>query len=535
MSESGAPIGPLPMSEIPAPATLAVLRLEKAFGGVHALRGVDFDVRAGEVHALLGENGAGKSTLVKIVAGVHQPDVGTILIDGAVVEDHSLSNARRLGIRVIYQQLNVIDHLTVAQNLALGREHVRSGFVDRKGERIRATISLNALGVSLHPDRQGSSLRIAEKQLIEIARALEGDARVLIMDEPTASLGDREVDRLFEVVRSLRDRGIAIVYISHKLDEVFRISDRVTVLRDGRTMGTVQTAETSSDELMSMMVGRGRGHEIRRRSSATSRVVLAAKAVSTETGLRAISLELHEGEILGVYGLLGSGRTELIRALFGADPLTSGSIEIGGRPVQLRSAADGRRLGLGLVPEERSQAAFPLLSVRANITVASADLVSRRGFVRPVTERRLAQRMVDALRIKTPSVEEPLARLSGGNQQKVIVARWLVRDTKILLLDDPTAGIDVGAKDELYRLIADLTAHGTAVLISSSELPELLALSDRMLVLHLGRVAGILQGDRLVQREVLELAVSGRPTHPTEQSDAPGARGRSPGASASAG
>jgi ribose transport system ATP-binding protein len=485
--------------------------IAKSFGGVHALRGASFRVMPGEIHALLGENGAGKSTLVKILAGVHPRDAGAIRWEGQELGELTLGDARHRGVRVIYQQLSTIAHLSVAQNLMLGRERHRYGVLDVGAERRAATAALARLGVRLDLRRPAGTLRVAERQLIEIARALAGgDVRLLLMDEPTASLGDREVDRLFAVIRGLRDEGISVVYISHKLEEVFQIADRITVLRDGQTVGTVETSATAHDALIEMMVGRPIRHDVARTSHRSDQVVLEAVRISTAAGLENISFALYRGEVLGVYGLLGSGRTELARALFGADSLTHGELLVAGRRVVLRGPGDGKRAGIGLVPEERAQAAFPLLPIRHNITVASSELVARRGWLRRGLERAIAARMVSALRVKTPSSEELLGRLSGGNQQKVIVGRWLVRESPVLILDDPTAGVDVGAKDEIYKLIASMTERGTSVVMSSSELPELLAVADRILVLHEGTVAGILEGTDISERAVVELAVSGR-------------------------
>ena len=498
------------MTAVSSSPLLELEGVEKAFGGVQALQGASLSVLPGEVHALLGENGAGKSTLVKILAGAYQRDVGTVRWEGRTVEELSFAISEAMGVRVIYQQLNTIGNLTVEQNLVLGREPRRIGWIQREAQRREAREALERLGVDIDLDQQADKLRIAERQLIEVARALAGGGvRLLLMDEPTASLGDREVERLFGVIRSLRDEGIAVVYISHKLEEVFAISDRVTVLRDGRTVGTVLTGESSPDALIEMMVGRQLRHDVARESNREDEIVLEARRLETDTGLEGISFVLHRGEVLGVYGLMGSGRTELARALFGADPITEGELLVGGELVRLRGPGDGKRAGMGLVPEERGQASYPLLSIRENITTASADLISSRGWLKPARERSLARRIFDSLRIKAPDAEELLGRLSGGNQQKVIVGRWLLRDSPILLLDDPTAGVDVGSKAEIYELIGDLTAKGTSVIMSSSELPELLAIADRMLILHRGRLVGTLEGDRMTQRDVLRLAVAG--------------------------
>jgi len=491
---------------------LSVTGLDKSFGGVHALADASFEVRAGEVHALLGENGAGKSTLVKILAGALEPDAGSVAWLGEPIEIRNFRDAERLGIHVIYQQANVLDHLTVAENIALGRERSQFMFVDAGEERMRARQALATLGVTLGVDVPAGSLSAAEKQIVEIARALWGDLRLLIMDEPTASLGEREVDRLFTITRRLRRQGVAVVFISHKLDEVFRIADRITVLRNGQTVGTVAVRATSQEALITMMVGRRLGHVLQKESHATNHEVLRVESLTSDTGLSNISLGLRRGEVLGVYGLLGSGRTELARALFGADPIREGTITVDGKVARLRSPADAKRRGLGLVPEERSQGGFRFLTIRENLSAASSDLIAPLGWLRPSTEKALTTRIVDVLRIRTPSIEEQLTRLSGGNQQKVIVGRWLLRDVPILIMDDPTSGIDVGAKDDLYNLIGEMTARQTSIIMTSSELPELLALSDRIAVLHRGRLIGILEGEEKTRENVLRMAVAATET-----------------------
>ena len=448
---------------------------------------------------------------MKIIAGVYKSDAGTIDWLGRPLENYDLAGARRLGIRVIYQQLNAIEFLTVSENLALGQEQTRFGFLRKRHEAQDAKAALDKLGVTLDLYRPAGMLRVAERQLIEIARALRGgEARLLLMDEPTASLGDQEVDRLFRVIRALRDEGLGIVYISHKLDEVFRISDRITVLRDGRTVGTVETARTNNDELITMMVRGGLSEATGWTSNATDSVRLSVDGLATDTGLSDVSFNLYAGEVLGVYGLLGSGRTELARALFGADPIVGGTVSVDGKPVRFKSPRDGRAAGLGFVPEERAQASYPYLTVRENLTTASLENFANGPWVDAREERSATERIVHELKVRTPGIEELMLRLSGGNQQKVIVGRWLLRNSPILILDDPTSGIDVGAKEELYRLIRVLTKHGTSIFISSSELPELLAIADRIMVLHEGSLAGILPRARLDQRTVIELAVTGR-------------------------
>ncbi|MDO4682201.1 MAG: sugar ABC transporter ATP-binding protein [Lautropia sp.] len=491
---------------------LSVQGLCKWFGGVRALGGANLEIRRGEVHTLLGENGAGKSTLVKIIAGALQPDEGSLSWEGRAMSDLDLMSSQRLGIRIIHQRLTTIAHLSVGENLLLGNEPHRHGVVNMKRARQQAREALARIGVQLDLDRPAGTLRVAERQLIEIARALIGDARLLVMDEPTASLGEREVEHLLALIRRLRDEGVAIVYISHKLPEVMAISDRVTIMRDGQTVETVAIEKTDPAALVESMVGRVLANDLAavQKAAPDAAVVLEARSICTRTGLQDISFKLRRREVLGVYGLMGSGRTELARALFGADPLTGGSIHLDGRPVAIRSPRHARALGLGFVPEERPQAVFDDLSVLENATIAAAHLISRMTVMRHEHERFLAGEMVRRLGVRAASLDAPMRSLSGGNQQKVVLGRWLLRGSRILILDDPTSGVDVGAKAEIYRLISAETEGGLSVIMSSSELPELLTVSHRILVLHEGRIAGILEGERMTQRHVLNLAVRGR-------------------------
>lgn len=482
--------------------------IEKSYTGVRALAGAVLSVRAGEVHALLGENGAGKSTLMKILVGATQRDAGEIRVGGSPVEIVSRQDADALGIRVVFQHAELVPQLSILDNVTLGHERSRLGFVDRREARERTRAALARLGVELSPDRSAAGLRAGERQLVEITRALAFDVRVLVMDEPTASLGRQEVERLFRVVGELRRDGVAIVYISHRLEEIFEVADRVTVLRDGKTVATVETADTTRAELVRMMVGREMGHVFRKESHTREHVVLEAEGLVTESGLGGVSLALHEGEILGVYGLLGSGRTELARALYGADRLVEGEVRLDGKRVRIGSPSRATKRGLGLVPEDRiRQGMFAKLSVRENITLARADRIDRNGIVRRGRESRFAAEVVKRLAVRTASIESPVATLSGGNQQKVVFGRWLVAGARVLLLDDPTVGVDVGAKEEIYRIVADLTADGTAVLLLSSELPELLGLADRLLVLRGGKVAGALAGEAMTEERALALAL----------------------------
>jgi ribose transport system ATP-binding protein len=493
----------------PAPL-LQVEGLSKSFGGVRALTNARLEVVPGEIHTVFGENGAGKSTLVKIIAGVLQPDAGRIVWGGDEISRLDIAGAAQLGIRIIYQHLSNIAHLSVRENLFLGREWTRWGVIQGGKERREAQAVLDRVGIDLDLDRQAGTLPVAERQLLEIARSLQGDVRLLVMDEPTASLGDREVERLFTVVRGLRQQGVAIIFISHKLGEVMEISDRVTVLRDGQTIGTVRGNAMSPEQLVEMMVGRDMSHGFAvQRSEPLNEVLLEVKDLWTDTGLRGVSFDLRCGEVLGVYGLMGSGRSELARALFGADRMVGGQLRFQGQPYVPRSPADAKRLGIGLAPEERSDAIFDNISVRENISSASGDLIAHLGIIRRAFEQQLSQQVVDVLRVRTPTVEAPIRSLSGGNQQKVVLGKWLMRQARLLILDDPTAGVDVGTKLEIYQIISKMTQDGTSIIMSSSELPELLAISNRILVLHQGRVAGILEGDGMTERNVLHLAVRG--------------------------
>ena len=481
--------------------------ISKSYQGVRALREASFAVRAGEVHALLGENGAGKSTLIKILAGAVSRDEGEIRLAGEPVEIGSRQDAQRLGIGVVFQHPELVDELTIADNVTLGAERSRAGFIRRRDDRARTAAALRRLGISLSPGRAAVGLRAGERQLVEIARAIASRVRILVLDEPTASLGRREVESLFAVVRELREDGVGIVYISHRLEEIEAIADRVTVLRDGAVVATVDADHTSRPELVRMMVGRQMGHAFRKESHIRDQVALEARGLCSEAGLADVSFELREGEVLGVYGLLGSGRTELARALAGADRVTAGELRVAGRPQRLRSPSRAVRRGIGLVPEDRvAHGLFPILSVRENVTLSGSGRYPL-GLVRRSAETRRTRSAVRELAIRTASTEAAVSTLSGGNQQKVVFGRWFVAGARVLILDDPTVGVDVGAKEEIYRIVADLTRDGTAVLLLSSELPELLGLADRLLVLRDLRVAGELEGEHMSEENALALAL----------------------------
>jgi rhamnose transport system ATP-binding protein len=489
---------------------LRVTDVSKAFDGVQALRGVSFDVRAGEVHALVGENGAGKSTLIKIVTGAHRADAGAVEIGGRAVPENSPLVSRSLGVAAIYQQPALFPDLTVAENVALGCEPRGAWRRVRWGDRrARARELLGRIGARIDPDLPVSALTMPEQQLVEIARALGADARVLIMDEPTASLSGRDVENLFRVIRELRGRGAGIVYISHRLDELSQLADRVTVLRDGSAVATRPMREVDRRELIRLMVGREVAAVFPKRTVARGAEVLGLRDVGCRaSGVRGASLTVRAGEVVGLAGLVGAGRTELARILFGLTPADSGEIRLGGRPVSIRTPAQAVELGIAYVPEDRRRHGVILeMAVAANASLAVLRRLSRLGFLDFEGERRLAEEYVGKFSIKTASIESPAGTLSGGNQQKVALARWLATKPRVIILDEPTQGIDVGAKSEIHRLMGDLAAEGMAILMISSELPEVLGMSDRVAVMHRGTIAAVLDRSEATQEAILALAL----------------------------
>ena len=492
------------------PLVLQASSIAKSFAGVHALRNASFELRAGEVHALVGENGAGKSTLIKVFTGALLPDSGLLQVAGETVTHNNPRHARALGIAAIYQQPSLFPHLTIAENIGLALEP--SGLwrkVNWKKRVQRAMDLLTRSGSSMEPDRVVETLSMPEQQVVEIAKAIGAGARILIMDEPTASLSDREVDRLFAVIRQLREDGVGIIYISHRLDEIAAIANRVTVLRDGQTIGTRDIDQVNREELIRMMVGRDIAAVFPKRATQIGEVALETRNLeSRELRVRGVSLSVRKGEILGLAGLVGSGRTEVAQLLFGLVRPDSGEILLGGKPVRMDSPADAIRYGVAYVPEDRRQHGVILsLPLTANTTLATLGAVSRRGLIDDREEHTITRSYVDRLQVKTPSIHTEAGMLSGGNQQKVAIARWLAADPQVIILDEPTQGVDVGSKSEIHSLMVDLAAQGRAILMISSELPEILGMSDRIAVMHEGTIAGVLDREQATQQNILSLAL----------------------------
>ena len=485
--------------------------MSKRFGGVVALSDVTFDVHAGEVHALVGENGAGKSTLMKVLAGVHQPDGGSLAIDGAPTRLAGPHAAVAAGIALIPQELELFPDLAVVENLFVGgrRPRTRIGLFDWARMRAQATEVFAALGVDIDVRRPVGTLSAANQQLVEIGRALLRDADVLIMDEPTASLTDREADRLFAVVDDLRERGVAIVYISHRLREIFALADRVTVLRDGATVATRPAAELDETELVRLMVGRSMRDFFTRSESAPGDVLLEVDGLTRAGAFEDVSFGVRGGEILGVAGLIGAGRSEVFKAVCGIDPPDAGTIRIGGTEVTPGTPAQAQRAGLAYVPEERRSEGLVLkMSIADNVTLGRLRAFSRLGLIRRAEQHRAAAAMAERLTVRGAPVEAPVGRLSGGNQQKVVLAKALTQEPRVIVLDEPTRGVDVGAKSEIYRIVDELARAGNAVVLISSEMAEVIAMSDRVMVMREGRVAGIFARE-LATPERLAAAATG--------------------------
>lgn len=488
---------------------LQMEHIRKIFPGVIALDDVQFELCQGKVHILLGENGAGKSTLMKILSGAYQKTAGRILLEGADIEIKSPGHAQAMGISIIYQELNLVPYLSAGENIFLGREPtIIPGVVDFGKLYVKAQMLLDGLGVEINAKTPVAELGIAQQQMVEVAKALSLDARILIMDEPTSSLTEQEIGQLFAAIRKLRDKGVAIVYISHRMEELFEIGDRVTVLRDGRYIGTHEISEISKDELIQMMVGRQLTQQYPKRSASMGEEVLRVENLAVKGKLNNISFSLRKGEVLGIAGLLGSGRTELARAIFGLERIESGSIYVKKKMRKIRSPQKAINLGLGFLTEDRKmQGLVMLLSVKENIALPSVARLSRFGVMNTAEETEAAQRFVNDLRIKTPSLEQKVMFLSGGNQQKVVLSKWLCSHAEILIFDEPTRGVDIGAKVEIYELMNELTTKGVAIIMISSELPEILGMSDRILVMAQGTIAGQFLSEEANQEKILHCAL----------------------------
>ncbi len=491
------------------PPLLSMRGIVKSFPGVRALRGVDLDLDGGEVLALVGENGAGKSTLIKVLAGAQPPDAGSIHLHGQAVRFTRPLESRQAGIAVIYQEFNLVPSLTAIENIFLGQEPAHAGFVRRSKEQQRANELFTRLGVAVDPEAPCRELTVAQQQLVEIARALAFDARIVVMDEPSATLTPQEVERLFSIIRDLRTRGIGIIYVSHRLEEIFAIADRVLVLRDGEAVAWRPIGEVTREELIRLMVGRRLEEEFPKRQVPIGPPLLVVRGLRCGPKVRDVSFVIRRGEVVGLTGLVGAGRTETARLIFGADCKEAGIVELDGRTVDIRSPRDAIRAGIALLTEDRKAQGLVLAqSVRDNFALPNLERFSFLGFVRRRAERQALARHIEGLRIRLASPEQPVGHLSGGNQQKVVLAKWLERHCEVLLFDEPTRGIDVGAKVEIYRLINDLAAAGKAILLISSELPEVLGMSDRILVMHEGRLTGELTDvSRATQEDILRLAV----------------------------
>lgn len=488
---------------------LRMTGIDKRFSGVHALKSVDFELRAGEVHALMGENGAGKSTLMKILTGIYTRDSGEIELFGKKVDFTNIRESRDAGIGMIHQELNMMNHLTVAQNIYIGREPLRHGFIDDRQMERDAAVLFEKIGVKIDPHATLGTLTVGKQQMVEIAKAISYDSKLLILDEPTAALTQTEVDELFTIMQDLREKGIGMIYISHRMDEIEIISDRVTVMRDGEYVGTLVTKDTCKDEIVKMMVGRVVYGDKKAVSNVPqdAPVVLEVKNLTAGTAVKDVSFKLRKGEILGFSGLMGAGRTEVARAIYGADPVAAGEIYINGKKVVIDTPEKAVKNGICYLSEDRKRYGLLLIkSVAENTVLSSLDDFISTGFIRDGAAKKASAEVNAQLKTKTPSMEQQTKNLSGGNQQKVIVARWLMKNSDIFIFDEPTRGIDVGAKSEMYELIDRLAAEGKSVIVISSELVEIQRLSDRVIVMCEGKITGELDIADATQEEIMKYA-----------------------------
>lgn len=484
---------------------LTLKNITKEFPGVKALDDVTINIERGTIHGLVGENGAGKSTLIKILAGIYQPNKGEIILDGKPCRFNSPIEARRAGISVVHQEIKLAEPLSVAENMFLGNIQLKNGLVDWKGMRRRAREIVEDLGMDIDINAQVSSLTVAKKQIVEIMHAINNNSRILIMDEPSAVLTDRELEVMFRIVKQLRDEGITIIYISHRLDEIFGLCSNVSVLRDGCHIDTIPVASVDRQGLINMMVGREMGQEYPKEVGNVGGTILEVKNLSRGI-LQDISFEVKSGEVFGISGLVGAGRTELARAILGIDKPESGEVYVRGKKVHYRTFADAIRDGLGLIPEDRKlQGLVQIMSVKRNTTLVNMKRVLRAGVISSSLEEKLSKEYADKLHVVTPSMETEVQYLSGGNQQKVVIAKWLFQNSEILFLDEPTRGIDVGAKAEIYRLINRMAKEGKTIIMISSEMPELLGMCDRIMVMHEGHKMGELNAAEATQAKIMAL------------------------------
>ncbi|TCT26515.1 ribose ABC transporter ATP-binding protein [Melghiribacillus thermohalophilus] len=485
--------------------------ISKSFNGNQVLKKVNLDVYPGEVLALVGENGAGKSTLMKILTGIYSRDEGEIFVKGKEVSFKDANESKQSGVAIIHQELNIIPHLSVMENMFLGRELTfgKSGVLQTKGMRQKTLEYLEQLGVSIDPDEQAGNLSVGQQQMIEIAKAISTNAEIIIMDEPTAALTERETRMLFDIIHHLKNRGVGIVYISHRMEEIFEICSRITVLRDGEYIGTRRVDETDVDEIIRMMVGRKLGNMFPERRQTRGNERLKVENLSGDQ-FDHIHFEVYEGEILGIAGLMGAGRSEIVEALFGARPKHSGNVYIDGKEVKIKSPYDAIQAGIGFVTEDRKQEGLVLgMSVRENFTLTNLRDISSHAIVSSKKEKSFVQSMIDKFKVKTSSMEQEVKSLSGGNQQKIVIGKWLGINPKILILDEPTRGVDVGAKKEIYQIMNQLTEQGVAIIMISSELPEVLGMSDRILVIHEGKVASVFNRKEANQEKIMHAATGG--------------------------
>jgi len=490
------------------PYILKMSNISKRFPGVIALKNVSLNVKRGEILALVGENGAGKSTLIKILAGVYSKDAGDIIFDGQRVEILSPHHSHQLGISVIFQELNMFPNLSVAENIFAGREKSQGGFINYFQTNHQAWSLMQRVGLNCDPETLVCNLPVSQRQMVEVAKALSLQAKLIIMDEPTSSLTERETQLLFKIIKNLKAAGVSVIFITHRLDEIFEVADRVHVLRDGVNAGVIERPDLTEEKMIQLMVGRELKNIFPKTDAKIGEEILKVKNLTTPSVLKNISFELKKGEILGVAGLVGAGRTELMRAIFGLDPFSRGEIHINGRPVRISSPEDAIKEGIAFVTEDRRLQGLILgMSVRENGSLVALNQLHRAGFIKFGTEDSLVREYLQKLRIKTPSVETKVSTLSGGNQQKVVLTKWLAIKPQILILDEPTRGIDVGAKAEIHRIISDLAGQGVGVIMISSELPEILGMSDRILVMHEGRITGALRREEANQEKIMALAV----------------------------